>query len=129
MGYAKDRFAGEELQKANPDLYAQYRAETPSKFLVFDKVHGLDGRKLGEVKTALADLRKADPKAGIDQLPPNQKTVAEADMAGDRHTSKADSGIPAIMAAICLVILLYCRSIGGYKPVHIVGTGDNTKEE
>src|SRR4029079_943334 len=47
LGYAKDRFAGEALQTANPAVYAQYKASTPSKFLFFGETHGLDGTKLG----------------------------------------------------------------------------------
>src|SRR5438552_14853007 len=45
LGYAKDRFAADELQKANPALYAQYKAEKESKFLFLSPVTGLDGTK------------------------------------------------------------------------------------
>jgi hypothetical protein len=109
LGYAKDRFAGEELQKANPALYAQYQAQTSSKFLIFQEVHGLDGKKLGEAKQPAKDLRT-----------PEQATVATSDMTGDRRTLKADSFIPAMMAAIYLLLFLYFKTIGGYKSVHIV---------
>src|SRR6266404_2613942 len=50
LGYAKDRYAGEDLKKTNPALFEQYKAETPSKFLFFEEVQGLDGKKLGEVQ-------------------------------------------------------------------------------
>src|SRR6266446_3276246 len=109
LGYAKDRYAGEELQKANPALYAQYQAQTSSKFLIFQEVHGLDGKKLGEAKQTPKDLRT-----------PEQATVATSDMTGDRRTLKADSFIPAMMAAIYLLLFLYFKTIGGYKSVHIV---------
>ena len=108
LGYAKDRFAGEELQKANSALYTQYKAETPSKWMIFSEVHGLDGKKLGDVKGVAADKRTKD-----------QQTVINSDMNGDRRTLKADAFIPATMAIIYLLILLYFKSIGGYKPVHI----------
>ena len=109
LGYAKDRFAGEELKKADPALYAEYKAEKPSSFLIFSEVNGLDGKKLGEAKDALkAD--KADDK---------QKAVHEADIRGDRRTLQADSLIPAAMAVIYLLLLLYFKTIGGYKTVHI----------
>ena len=109
LGYAKDRFAGEEVKKADPALYAEYKAEKPSSFLIFSEVNGLDGKKLGEAKDALkAD--KADEK---------QKSVHEADIRGDRRTLVADSLIPAAMAVIYLLLLVYFKSIGGYKPVHI----------
>ena len=108
LGYAKDRFAGEELNKANPALYAQYKAPTASKFLFLEPVNGLDGTKLAEVQSADAAKRT-----------PDQKIVADASIAGDRRTLKADSFIPATMAVIYLLILLYFKSIGGYRPVTI----------
>jgi hypothetical protein len=45
LGYAKDRFSGEALQKANPAAYAEYKASTSSKWLFFDEVKGIDGQK------------------------------------------------------------------------------------
>ena len=44
---------------------------------------------------------------------------------GDRKTLKWDSFIPAIMAAIYLLLFLYFKTIGGYKPVSIMA--DPTK--
>ena len=48
-----------------------------------------------------------------------QKSVIAADQAGDRKTLKTDSYIPATMAIIYLLILLYFKSIGGYKVLRI----------
>ncbi len=109
LGYAKDRFAGEEVNKVNPGLYAEFKAEKPSSFLIFSEVFRLDGKKLGDVKEAIK-VDKADAK---------QKSVHEADIVGDRRTLVADSFIPATMAVIYLLLLLYFKTIGGYKPVHI----------
>lgn len=110
LGYAKDRFAGEELKKASPAIFAEYKAEKPSVFLpfIFDEATGLDGKKLGAAKLTPPE-RRSDA----------QKTVVEADQKGDRKTLVADSFIPAAMAAIYLFMLLYFKAIGGYKPVHI----------
>src|SRR5262245_34813138 len=110
LGYAKDRFAGEELYKASPALFAEYKAEKPSSFLpfLFSDATGLDGRKLGAAKLNLPEKR--DDK---------QRSVIEADQRGDRRTLVADSFIPATMAVIYLSILLYFKAIGGYRPVHI----------
>jgi MFS family permease len=106
LGYAKDRFAGEELQKASPALYEQYRAEKPSKFTVFAPATGLDGAKLEEAKKAATKT-------------PEQQTVIDANIRGDRRTLVADSFIPATMAIIYLAMLLYFKTIGGYRPVSI----------
>ena len=108
LGYAKDRFAGEELLKSNPAVHAEYKAPTPSKFLFFSESFGLDGKKLGEANSAPADKRDA-----------KQTAVHEADLRGDRRTLKADSFIPAIMAGIYVLLLLYFKAIGGYKTVHL----------
>lgn len=111
LGYAKDRFAAEELQKA-PAIYQQYKAEKASTFLFLQPVNGLDGTKLAAVQAV--ELAKRTPE---------QKTVGEASIAGDRHTLKADSFIPATMAAIYLLLFLYFKASGGYKVVHIEAEG------
>ena len=108
LGYCKDRFAGEELKRADAALFEEYKAAAPSKLLNIESTAavGLDGKKLGEAKDA-----KEKTAA--------QKTVIEADQRGDRRTLKADSYIPAAMAAIYLALFLYFETIGGYKPVHL----------
>jgi hypothetical protein len=60
-----------------------------------------------------------DPKAALATLSPEEKGILEASIAGDRKTLRADSFIPAAMAVIYLLILLYFKAIGGYKPIHI----------
>jgi MFS family permease len=134
LGYAKDRFAGQELQSRNPAAYATYRAETPSRFLFFDQAIGLDGKKLGEVqksldsaRTELAAAGVADPLAALAKLTAEQKAVHEASIAGDRKTLVADSVIPALMALIYLGLLAYFRAIGGYRVVHIATEGDGKR--
>jgi MFS family permease len=128
LGYAKDRFAGEALNTADAAVFAQYKAEKPSRFLpmVFGEATGLDGKKLGEVqgklnaaRTELAKTGNTDPKAALDKLSPEERKVYEGSISGDRKTLTADSFIPAVMALVYLSLLLYFKAIGGYKPVHI----------
>lgn len=109
LGYSKDRYAAETLQTTSPAVYEQVKAEKPSKFLMLAEVNAIDGKKLAEAKEAK-------------EKTPDQQAIVSADQAGDRKTLKADSFIPAAMAAIYLLILIYFKSIGGYKPVHIEGT-------
>ncbi len=118
LGYFKDRYAGEELKKADAALYEAYKADKPSKFLLFPEAVGLDGKKLGEVQAAIA----ANAANSENVVSAEHKTVQEANITGDRRTLQADSFIPAMMAVIYLGLLLYFKSIGGYKPVHIDGT-------
>ena len=126
LGYAKDRFAGAALEAANPAVYAEYKAEKPSQFLIFAEANGLDGAKLGKVQKKLADARaeleaagQGDPKAAIEKLSSDEQAVHAASIEGDRQTLVADSAIPATMAVIYLLLLLYFKSIGGYKTVRI----------
>jgi MFS family permease len=108
LGYGKDRFAGEELKKADAALYAEYKSEKTSKFLNLEStaIHGLDGTKLAAAKEA---KEKTDA----------QKAVVLADQQGDRRTLKADSFIPMTMAVIYLLLLLYFKTIGGYRALTI----------
>jgi MFS family permease len=106
LGYAKDRFTAEHLQATAPAIYEQYKAPVPSKFLFLEEVQGLDGTKLSAAQTAPART-------------PEQQTVVDASIAGDRETLIADSYIPLTMAVIYLLLFLYFKSIGGYKTVHI----------
>jgi len=106
LGYAKDRYTVDHLKENNPAVYEASKAEKESSFLFFDKVTGLDGTKL-------SDAQKATEKT------PDQKILADASIVGDRKTLKADAFIPAAMAAIYLLLMLYFKGIGGYKPVKI----------
>lgn len=108
LGYLKDRYAGEELKAKDAALFEEYKAPAPSKFLNIESTaaFGLDGKKLGDAKDAK-------------EKTPAQQTVVTADQAGDRHTLKSDSYIPAAMAVIYLLLFLYFKTIGGYKPVHL----------
>ena len=106
LGYAKDRFTAEHLMATAPAVYEQYKAPTPSRFLFLAETTGLDGTKLSAAQTAATKT-------------PEQQMVADASIVGDRETLKADAFIPAVMAVIYLLLLLYFKAIGGYKPVRI----------
>lgn len=138
LGYAKDRFAGQALQEASPELYQEYKATTvakstdsatadpassgaesatevsvqekKTKFLFFEPVVGLDGKKLGKIN---------EKKAAGTELSEAEKTVLAASIEGDRRTLRADSFIPGTMAVIYAGLLIYFMSIGGYKPLSI----------
>jgi hypothetical protein len=109
LGYAKDRFTAEHLMTTAPAVYEKYKAPVPSRFLFLDEVIGLDGTKLSEAQTAAVKT-------------PEQQIVGEASIIGDRETLKADAFIPAVMAGIYLLLFLYFKSIGGYKPLRIEAT-------
>lgn len=110
LGYCKDRFAGEELKKANEGLYQEYKSSKPSTFLniASTETYGIDGVKLGEAKKIEESART-----------PDQATVVKSDQLGDRHTLRTDAFIPMTMAAIYLLLLIYFKSIGGYRALTI----------
>jgi MFS family permease len=120
LGYARDRFAGEDLRAKHPAVYERVKAEKPSAFLVFDAVHGFDGKKLGAAEEALKNARKeADARLALETLSPDDRAIIDSNIAGSRKTLVADAAIPALMALIYLGILAYFKSIGGYKAVTI----------
>ncbi len=106
LGYAKDRYTVEDLMANNAAVYEASKAAKPSSFLFLEPVTGLDGTKL-------AEAQKAMPKT------PAQKALSDSSIVGDRRTLKADAFIPAAMASIYLILLIYFRSIGGYKPLTV----------
>jgi MFS family permease len=107
LGYAKDRFTAENLQSSNAAAYQANKAKDESKFLFLAPVTAVAGDKLEAAKKA-GDTGTAD-----------QKAIVTANRAGDRATLKADSFIPLTMAAIYLLMLLYFKSIGGYRALKL----------
>ena len=108
LGYAKDRFTVEHLKETAPAVYEANKAAKPGSFLFLEPVTGLDGTKLSAAQTAKPEERT-----------PEQKTLSEASIIGDRKTLKADSFIPATMAVIYLLLLVFFKAIGGYKALRI----------
>lgn len=132
LGYFKDKFSSEELNKANAAVYAEVKNAKESKFMVFDAVTGIDGQKIANIKAKdkeakelaaankpVPDDKKLNEKEKL--ILDNVKTIDESSLKGDRSTLKVDSFIPAAMAVIYLGLLLYFASIGGYKAVKIDG--------
>ena len=109
LGYFKDRYAAEELNKADAALYADWKnTETKSSFLQFDAVEAIDAKRLEEAKGTAVDERTEA-----------QATVVAADIEGNRRTLKVDSLIPGAMAVIYLFLIFYFRAKGGDKPVEL----------
>jgi MFS family permease len=128
LGYAKDRFAAEALEKADAAVYQEWKgAGATSKFLAFEEVTAIDPARLEAAKAA-AGAKKAEAsgqtitaeqKALAAALTPAQQTAVDADITGNRQTLKVDSFIPATMAVCFLLLCLYFKSIGGYRPIAI----------
>lgn len=131
LGYFKDRYSGESLAEVNAAQFQADKAEKSSKFLFFPEAHGLDGKKLGDAQGKLNKLRDEGDSsdAALKKLTDEERALVQASISGDRKTLKADSAIPATMAVIYLILLIYFKAIGGYKPVTIEsGTSLGTAE-
>ena len=122
------------MESTNSAVYTQYKVTEPKGWLFFGKVYAIDGKKLGDVQHKLGNTREelaktgvTDPQAALAKLSPEERTVLDASITGDRKTLVADSLIPAAMACIYLMLLLYFKAIGGYKVVHIAGAAQEAK--
>jgi len=109
LGYFKDRYAAEELKKTDTELFTEWKdTEKKSAFLQFDAVEPIDGKRLEAAK-----------KTPVDDRTEAEDAVVAADIEGNRRTLKVDSLIPATMAVIFLLLMIYFKMIGGYKAVKI----------
>lgn len=131
LGYAKDRFVGEELRARDAAIYAKFEASKSSQFLVFAEAKGIDGKMRSEVEAKLAGHRKSlpnegieDPKIAFDRMSHEERAVIEASIAADRRTLQVDSFIPAGMAGIYLLLLVWFKSRGGYRVLRIGSDGN-----
>jgi len=108
LGYFKDRFAAEHLEKMSPATYSANKDDKASTWLAFPAVDPINGQK----------VEAATKKPAKDRTPADQALV-DANVEGSRQTLRVDSIIPATMAVIYIMLLIYFASIGGYKCVHI----------
>jgi len=69
-------------------------------------------------------VRAKDPA----QRTPAEAQAHEADLHGGRMALRMTAAIPATMATIYLCVILYFRAKGGYRAVHIEGTGQRARE-
>lgn len=142
LGYAKDRFSGEELR--GKPVYEKVKAKEPGRFPFLPEAYGIDpvkreqieGRKKAEASKEKGEESKpaSKPVSVMFQVPDaiaekapgpytdEDKEVLQGSIEGDRKTLVADSFIPATMALIYLGLLVYFWSIGGYKVLHIDGS-------
>ncbi|HMJ65805.1 MAG TPA: MFS transporter, partial [Candidatus Binatia bacterium] len=108
IGYIQDYYAAHKLSTEAPALYQQYTAREPKSFLFFPKTTGLDGARVEPL------MEKPEG-----QLTDGEKTVRNARIYGARMSLKWTSLVPLIMAAGYLLLILYFKARGGYKPVQI----------
>lgn len=148
IGFKQDFNATHQLQTTAPEVYARYKAPGENSFLGY-KVVGLDGAKVGVLSDGGKELARAgeilkkEAKADKNQealaawwadaektAAADKKSVEEAGLHGGRMALKLTSYVPLAMAVLYLMLILYFKSQGGYKAVHIaspesIGTGES----
>lgn len=117
IGYNQDYYASKQLQAQAPAVYERYKSDTRNSFLVFPEIQGLDGSKVGAVRAKDAAQRT-----------PEEAQVHDADLHGGRMALSITAAVPATMAVLYLLIIVYFRSRGGYRQVHIEGMGHGARE-
>jgi MFS family permease len=117
IGYNQDYMASRDLQEKAPGVYDQYKSSSRNTFLFFPEIQGLDGSKVAAVREKPEDART-----------PEEKQVHDADLLGGRMALRMTAAVPATMAVLFLLLLLYFKARGGYKQVHIEGTGHDAQE-
>jgi MFS family permease len=139
IGFKQDNFASKNLQETSQPAYERYKAGKENTFMGFKTV-GLDGAKVGVLEDGGKELARADEllkQQGKDDA--NHKALVEwwdgakataetdktavtgAGLFGGRMALKLTSIVPAVMALLYLGMLIYFRSIGGYKAIQITG--------
>ncbi len=107
IGYTQDRFASQQLQADNPQVFEQVAADQPNRFLFFSPITGLDGAKVAAI--------------GPDDA--NFEVVQNARIEGGRMALRITAAVPAVMAVGYLILLIYFRLQGGYKTKVLDATG------
>jgi MFS family permease len=145
IGFKQDYYATHELKQKAPATYERYVAETPKSFYGLAHTAGLNGTKVSlleldhtakkggdEGKLAEHDLDLTLGKLQAEKSPlvswwdtekqyadKDFKPIAEANDFGGRMALQWTAIVPATMAVLYLLLMLYFRMTGGYKRVVI----------
>lgn len=138
IGYKQDFYATKSLKEAAPETYERYAVKEAVGFLFLPKIQGLDGAKVGVLGdqgkelAAVSEALKRDNKTDTNQQElekwwenakqfsaTDDKPVKAAGLEGGRMALKLTAAVPALMALLYALILLYFKSIGGYKAIHV----------
>lgn len=138
IGYKQDYFATRSLEASAPETYARYSVEEPKGFLFLPPVKGLDGAKVGILSDDGKELAKnlevlsneGRKDANLEALASwwdgargtssaDAAPVTAATLDGGRMALKYTAAVPATMAVLFLLLILYFKTKGGYRPVSL----------
>lgn len=115
---------GKELARAGEILKKEGRTNKQNEALT---AWWTDASKFAHTPDELAAIKKGEIK---EDPAKDNKPVREAVLYGGQEALKLTSYVPATMAVLYLLLILYFRATGGYKAVHIenpesIGTGES----
>lgn len=138
IGFKQDYHASAKLAESK-EIFERYKAASPSRFMGYEAA-GLDGAKVGVLENGgaeldrdvklVADGKLSDEKGNIKALADwwstakttadtDRKPVGDAGVYGGKMALKLTAYVPAAMAALYLMLILYFRARGGYKAVQV----------
>jgi len=134
IGFKQDLHASNKLKSESSEVYERYKADKENHFWGFSVV-GLDGAKVGVLDDNGKELARAveltkgedqniaalnswwtDAKSTADA---DKKLVTEAGLYGGKMALTLTSYVPLAMAILYLLLILYFKSQGGYKQIHV----------
>jgi MFS family permease len=126
IGYKQDYFAKEQLETTAPSVYEAYRSTEEKGFLMFPKIAGLDGKKVGALQDKVKELttESKDKTLNVrETLPQDEQQVLNAVEYGGRMALRYTAIVPATMAVGYLLLIFYFMSKGGYRAVELDSAG------
>jgi hypothetical protein len=138
IGFKQDYYASEQLKEKDPEVHRKFAAAEDNSFYGLVHVRGLNGKKVGEVVEQRENLEKAvsDAKETKDaksiaaaeaaltawkasEAGHADKVIEEASLHGGRMALTLTAAVPAAMAVIYLLLIIYFKLQGGYKRIDL----------
>jgi len=137
IGFKQDFHASSNLKEVAPATYDRYKADNENTFFGFKTV-GLDGAKVGVLEDGGKELKRSgeilakegkkdESHAKLTAWWESAKASAEADkkpvqmagVVGGQKALKLTAYVPATMAVLYLLLILYFKAKGGYKALNV----------
>jgi hypothetical protein len=147
IGFKQDYYASEKLKEESPSVSREFSSTEDNSFLGI-KVRGLDGSKVGKVVNKHEELEKAvaDAKDAKDPKKTEEAEVAlktwratddgkadklieDASLYGGRMALKFTAAVPATMAVLYLLLIVYFKLTGGYKRIELGSDAPAPRDE
>ena len=136
IGYKQASNMSKHLQENAPATFERYSSGEQKTFMGLPEYTGLAANRIAatkksgeELTMAISSLEGTDDaikQALVDNLAVDQEAIKASDIYGGRRALTLTAMVPAGMAVGFLILLIYFKAIGGYKPIALELT-DNAK--